>query len=145
MQRKNKALELFENKFNCSQAVFTAYRQPDILTEEEALKLATIFGGGVFGSGSELCGAVTGALMALSMRYGRGDLQCIEAKRQTYELGRNFMADFTAAMGACSCESILGINIGTRENLEKALETKLFETRCVDAVKTAADILEKML
>jgi C_GCAxxG_C_C family probable redox protein len=72
MQRKEKAVELFRQKFNCSQAVFTAYRQADVLEEKDALKLATVFGAGVAGSGSELCGAVTGALMAISMRYGRG-------------------------------------------------------------------------
>jgi len=145
MQRKDKALELFRQKFNCSQAVFTAYRQADVLEEKDALKLATIFGGGVLGSGNELCGAVSGALMALSMRFGRGDVHSIEAKKQTYALGRRFMADFKSCMGSCTCASILGINIGTPENLNKAREMKLFETRCVDAVKAASDILEKLL
>jgi C_GCAxxG_C_C family probable redox protein len=145
MQRKEKAVELFRQKFNCSQAVFTAYRQADVLEEKDALKLATVFGAGVAGSGSELCGAVTGALMAISMRYGRGDVHSIEAKTQTYELGKRFMADFKSCMGSCACESILEMNIGIPENLQKARDMKLFETRCEDAVKAASDILEKML
>jgi C_GCAxxG_C_C family probable redox protein len=145
MQRKEKAVELFKQKFNCSQAIFTAYRQADVLEEKDALKLATIFGAGVAGSGSELCGAVTGALLAISMRYGRDDIHSIEAKTQTYELGRRFMADFKSCMGSSSCESILGMNIGIPENLRKARDVKLFETRCEDAVKAASDILEKLL
>jgi C_GCAxxG_C_C family probable redox protein len=145
MQRKEKAVELFKQKFNCSQAIFTAYRQADVLEEKDALKLATIFGAGVAGSGSELCGAVTGALLAISMRYGRDDIHSIEAKMQTYELGRRFMADFKSCMGSSACESILGMNIGIPENLQKARDLKLFEIRCVDAVKAASDILEKLL
>lgn len=145
MQRKEKAVELFRQKFNCSQAVFTAYRHTDVLKEKDALKLATVFGAGVAGSGSELCGAVTGALMAISMRNGMGDVHSIEAKTQTYELGKRFMADFKSCMGSCACESILKMNIGIPENLQKARDMKLFETRCEDAVKAASDILEKML
>jgi hypothetical protein len=48
-------------------------------------------------------------------------------------------------MGSCACESILEMNIGIPENLQKARDMKLFETRCEDAVKAASDILEKML
>lgn len=145
MDRQQKALDLFRHRCNCSQAVFTAYRQPEHLDEESALKIATIFGGGSAGTGNGLCGAVAGALMALSMRYGMGDLQATDAKRATYELGCKFMDDFAAAMGSCSCEAILGINIGTPENLLKAREMKLFETRCEDAVKTASQLLERLL
>jgi C_GCAxxG_C_C family probable redox protein len=142
---KRKSVELFKQKFNCSQAVFTAYRQADILEEKDALKLATVFGAGAAGSGNELCGAVSGALLAISMRYGRGDIHSTEAKTKTYDLGKQFMADFSSCMGSCACGSILEMNIGNPENLQKAREMKLFETRCVDAVKAASDILEKML
>lgn len=109
------------------------------------MKVATIFGAGGAASGNGLCGAVTGALMAISMRFGMGDLQSTEAKKITCEMGRKFMDDFAAAMGSCSCEAILGINIGTSENLLKAREMKLFETRCEDAVKTASQLLERLL
>lgn len=145
MDRQQKALDLFRHRCNCSQAVFTAYRQPEHLDEENAMKVATIFGAGGAASGNGLCGAVTGALMAISMRFGMGDLQSTEAKKITCEMGRKFMDDFAAAMGSCSCEAILGINIGTSENLLKAREMKLFETRCEDAVKTASQLLERLL
>ncbi len=145
MQRKDKALELFRQQFNCSQAVFTAYRQREVLDEESALKLSTIFGAGVACSGDELCGAVTGALLAISMQYGKGDIQAIDAKRKTYELGRNFMSGFKARMGSCSCESILGLNIGDPAHFKKAMDLKYFESHCVNAVKAACDLLEEIL
>jgi C_GCAxxG_C_C family probable redox protein len=145
MTRTEQAVEIFKKQFNCSQAVFTAFRQADKLDEETALKLATVFGAGVAGTGSDLCGAVTGALMALSMKHGRGDLPSVDAKARTYELGRRFMAEFERGNGSCVCERILGINIGTPQGLEKARAGRLFETRCLDAVRSAAQILEEIL
>lgn len=145
MQRKERAVELFSQKFNCSQAVFAAYRQVDTLDEETALKIATVFGAGVACTGGELCGAVSGALMAISLRYGRGNSEDIEAKLKTYELGKRFTTDFRFRMGSCSCAAVLGLDIGVPGNLEKAGEMKLFETVCLDAVKTASDLLEEIL
>ncbi|AOS84057.1 hypothetical protein BIU88_07840 [Chlorobaculum limnaeum] len=145
MNRKEKALQLFSNRCNCSQAVFAAFRRAEVLDEASALRMATVFGGGVAGAGGGLCGAVSGALLALSMRYGMGGIEELANKTKSYELGRQFMAEFEKRMGSCRCESILGLCIGEPENLQKARELKLFETVCVDAVGTAADILEEML
>ncbi|HHE32838.1 MAG TPA: hypothetical protein ENL07_09530 [Chlorobaculum parvum] len=145
MHRKEKALELFTNRCNCSQAVFAAFWQADVLDEASALRLATMFGGGVAGSGGGMCGAVTGALMALSMRYGMGGIEELANKGKVYELGRQFMEEFEKRIGSCRCSSILGLCIGEPENLQKARELKLFESVCVDAVATASDILEEML
>lgn len=145
MHRKERALELFSNRCNCSQAVFAAFRQTKVLDEASALRLATMFGGGVTGSGGGMCGAVTGALLALSMRYGMGGIEELANKRKTYELGRQFIEEFEKRMGSGRCESILGLCIGEPENLQKARELKLFETVCVSAVATASDILEEML
>ncbi len=144
-QRYEKAIEIYKKAFNCSQSVFTAYRQEDKLDEASALKLSTIFGGGVASTGTGLCGAVTGALMAISMKYGKADIKDNDAKLKTYELGRQFMAEFAGKNGTCVCEEILGINIGTPENMAKARQAKLFETKCFDAVKSAAKILDNII
>jgi len=145
MSRKDNAVKLFTQRLNCSQAIFSAYRQENELTEEAALKLATVFGAGVACTGRELCGAVTGALMAISMKHGRGDLESVDAKTNTYEIGREFMAEFEARNGSCICEQLLGVNIGTAQGHKRAQEARLFETKCLDVVKSAADILEEML
>jgi C_GCAxxG_C_C family probable redox protein len=145
MSKKEKAVKLFELRFNCSQAIFAAYCQGGELDEVTALKLSTVFGAGVACTGQGPCGAVAGALMALSMKHGRGDLESVDAKTETYEIGRQFMAEFKARNGSCVCEQILGMNIGTAKGHKKAQAAGLFETKCLDAVKSAADILDEML
>lgn len=143
MTRTEKAVELFQQKFNCSQAVLTAFRQADVMDETTALKLGTVFGGGVACTGAT-CGAVSGALMAISMKHGRGDLLSVDAKTKTYELGKKLMDEFARQNGSCSCAELLGMNIGIAENMAKAQELKLFETKCLALVRSAAEILERM-
>jgi len=56
---KEKALQLFADKFHCSQAVLAAFADECGITEEQALKLGACFGSGM--RKGEVCGACTGA------------------------------------------------------------------------------------
>ena len=144
MDRIAKALATFKQRFNCSQALFVAFRDAERIDEKTALKLATVFGAGVACTGGT-CGAVSGALMAISMKHGRGDLDAVDAKTQTYKLGRRFMDEFKKQNGSCICEELLGMNIADPENMAKAQAAGVFETKCYDLVKSAAEILDRML
>ena len=55
MTKSEKALNLFSNNFNCSQAVLTAFAADFGLDEKLALMLGTQFGGGA--RNGEICGA----------------------------------------------------------------------------------------
>ena len=63
MNHTDTALKLFSQRFHCSQAVLAAFSKDLGITEEQALKLGGCFGGGM--CKGEVCGACTGALMAL--------------------------------------------------------------------------------
>jgi C_GCAxxG_C_C family probable redox protein len=145
VSRKDEAVRIFSQHFNCSQAIFAAYRDPDTLSESAALKLATAFGAGVACNGRGLCGAVSGALLAISAKHGRGSDDPVEAKSKTYELCRKFMGEFAARGGSCMCDELLGVNIGTPDGMERAQEARYFETKCPDYIKAAADILDEVL
>ena len=64
-----KAAELFLSGYNCAQAVAVAFTDVTGLTEGQAAKMASAFGGGM-GRMREVCGAVSGMLMVLSYVYG---------------------------------------------------------------------------
>jgi C_GCAxxG_C_C family probable redox protein len=145
MTRKEKAIEIYKQRFNCSQAVFTAYCNDNEIGEKAALRLATVFGAGVACTGTGNCGAVTGALMAISMKYGKDDPEGNDAKIKTYGLARDFMKRFEEANGSLNCEKILGLNIGSPEGMQKAQAAGMFETRCLEMVKSAADLLDLIL
>ena len=60
------AKALFENGYNCSQAVFLVFCEQYGLSRETAARLASSFGGGM-GRLREVCGAVSGMLMAIGL------------------------------------------------------------------------------
>ena len=65
------AKECFKQGLNCAECVLTAFlKHFDTGLPEEVVKLATGFGGGM-GHTKNTCGAITGAVMALSSVVGR--------------------------------------------------------------------------
>ena len=79
------AQEYFESGCNCSQAVLLAFAPDCGLERDTALALASSFGGG-FGRMRELCGALSGAGMALGLLRGYTGLEDKPAKQQHYDL-----------------------------------------------------------
>ena len=61
MDRINEAVQLFEDGYVCSQAVFAAFSPEFGISKEDALKIGACFGSGM--RKAEVCGACTGALM----------------------------------------------------------------------------------
>lgn len=70
-QVEQEAKECFKQGLNCSECVMTAFLHHfDTGLPNEVIKLATGFGGGM-GHTRNTCGAITGAVMALSAVVGR--------------------------------------------------------------------------
>ena len=60
-------LKMFGEGFDCSQVVLQNVSEKIGITKEEALKVAACFGGGMWHG--RTCGCVSGALMALGIKY----------------------------------------------------------------------------
>jgi hypothetical protein len=58
-ERAQKAINFFEQGYNCSQSVLMAYADLYSIDQETATKFASSFGGGM-GRLREVCGAVSG-------------------------------------------------------------------------------------
>ena len=70
--RGKKAADLFEQGYNCAQAVAVAFCDLTGMTEQQAAMAASSFGGG-FGRQREVCGAVSGMFFVLGTLYGYED------------------------------------------------------------------------
>jgi len=144
MGQVEQAVACFEEGFNCSQSVCSAYAEQFGLDRETALKVAAGFGAGM-GRLAGTCGAVTGAVMILGLKYGAVDAKDKEAKEKTYARVREFAKRFTDRHGSILCKELLDCDISTPEGLNYAKEQKLFATRCAQLVKDAAEILAEMV
>lgn len=143
MNRIETAVSRFAEGFNCSQAVLAAYAKDLGLNEKTALKIAAGFGGGM-GRMAETCGAVSGALMVLGMKYG-GTTPDRQVKERVYQQVREFAARFAARCGSLVCHDLLDCDISTAEGQKRAGEQGLVTTRCPQFVRGTVEILEELL
>jgi C_GCAxxG_C_C family probable redox protein len=137
------AVERFAEGFSCSQAVFSAFSAEFGLPAEVALKIASAFGGGIARKG-EVCGAVTGALMALGLARGHADNE-ESSKAANYDLVDQFLRRFQAAHASITCRELIGHSVDTPEGLQRAREAEVFKTVCPRLVADAAGILASIL
>jgi C_GCAxxG_C_C family probable redox protein len=144
MNRKEKAVKLFESGFSCSQAVLCAYADLFGLDEKYALKVAGGFGAGIGGT-ANLCGAVSGAIMVLGLKYSSTDSEDKEKKAKNYQIAKSLMEEFEKEKGTLLCKELLGYDISIPEIKEKVKNTDIFKQVCPNCVAKVTEILEKML
>jgi C_GCAxxG_C_C family probable redox protein len=145
MDRSEKALSYFDNKFNCSQSVLTAFAQELGLTEDESLRIACAFGGGM-GRQQHTCGAVTGAAMALGLKYGKGRNDSDDKKLLTYEKTVELFEEFNKLNGSTNCRKLLSdLDMRNEDELRKINEQNLFHTSCRKYVADAVRITERVM
>lgn len=139
MTHVEKATELFYEKFNCSQAVLGAYAKDFGMSEEDAFRVALCLSGGM--RKGEVCGAVSGALMVIGLKYGQASA---DGKAVSYEKATEFMDKFKKENGSYICKEILEYDISTADGMKNASEKNLFKTVCPKMVESAVKILEDM-
>ena len=143
--KSDAALEKFLSGYNCAQAVLYAYGPELGLDSERALKLATGLGAGM-GRRGEVCGAVTGGILVLGLKYGRGGQQDRSATEQTYQKTQELMAGFEQRHGSCNCRLLLeGCDLRTAEGQQYFKERDLLHKTCKGCVQTVAEILAGLI
>jgi C_GCAxxG_C_C family probable redox protein len=142
MKKQDIAEETFNSGYNCCQAVVSAFHDELGLDGERAFKMASGFGGGM--RRAEVCGAVTGGLMMLGLKYGQaldGPKEDMDrAKKLTLEFEKRFEQEFDSIL----CRDILGYDLTKEDEHAIIVEKNLTKIICPKAVKTAVRILEEM-
>lgn len=143
MDRVNNALNKFSRGYACSQAILTEYCELFDLDDETALKISAGFGGGM--RNGRTCGAVTGAIMVLGLKFATQNCEKADDRKKVNEAVVEFTKRFEQLQGSTDCEKLLGCNIATADGMRKAKDENLFFTICPKCIKSSAEILETML
>lgn len=130
------AVQLFENGYVCSQAVFAAFSEGFDISKDNALKIGACFGSGM--RKAEVCGACTGALMVLGLKYG-------DSKSKSNEMCEKFLDEFKKQNGSIICRDLLECDISSEEGVKKAIDNNLFKEFCPKMVESAARIVNEMI
>jgi C_GCAxxG_C_C family probable redox protein len=144
-EKSTEAVETFSKNFNCAQSVLSVFSDELNISKNDCFKIATPFGSGV-AYRQEMCGAVTGALMAIGMKYGMGENDTRDQKSYTYDITTHYISEFKKLHGSICCRDLLdGIDMSTPEGYSKVLELNLFRTHCSEYIRSAVLICEKIL
>ncbi|MHC4109848.1 MAG: C-GCAxxG-C-C family protein [Planctomycetota bacterium] len=142
MNKVQEAVSAYQEGFNCSQAIVGTYGPECGLSQLDSLRVSCGFGGGM--RCGDTCGAVTGALMVLGLRYGPKDVSDTSAKNDVYSKVIEFRSRFESRCGYINCRDLLGCDVSTEEGMKQAKKNNIFKTVCPKMVETAAEILEEM-
>ena len=145
MDHAERARALFYQGYNCAQAVFCAFAEDMGMDPETAARLSSSFGGGI-GRLREVCGAVSGAEMALGYLRGYSDPEDHGAKLAHYEQVRELARRFQEKNGTIICRELLkDVPVMPGGEPEKRTPEYYASRPCLRLVGEAAGILENML
>lgn len=137
--------ELFTQGFDCGQVVLGYFAEDLGLTEEQALKISSSFGGGCGQGGT--CGAVAGALMALGMKYGQSVPEDFAQKDIMGAKQGAFIGQFRKEHGSILCRDLLGHDVSQPGEFEKVVEEGTMMTfcpkLCIDCIHMTETIFEE--
>lgn len=146
MTKGDKAKELFEQGFNCAQAVFGAFADDLGIDFDLAVKISSSFGGGM-GRLREVCGTVSGMFLVLSMKYGYDDPKANDEKKALYKDVQALAEEFKRENGSIICRDLLGLSIkGADKPVPEERTEKYYKKRpCSELCRYAADLVEEFI
>ncbi len=113
--RVDKAVALFKEGYNCSQAVCAAFADIYGLTFEQALQVSASFGGGI-GRMRMVCGAASGIFLLAGLECSSTDPKDNDAKGANYNVVQQLATEFAKRNGSLICGELLGLvkrNVGS--------------------------------
>ena len=140
--KSEKAEILFRGGLNCAQAVLGAFCEDYGLTVGKALQISAGLGGGL--RKGEVCGAVSGAVIVLGLKYGPKTPEDLDSKQLCNKKTIEFMDAFREKNGAVTCRELLERDTSKEKGTELTMQPNQKKEICVNLVKSAAELLESM-
>jgi C_GCAxxG_C_C family probable redox protein len=139
VEKVSKIME--QQKGSCSQAIFTTYGEylsSGKLDYDTCMKIASGFGGGIAGAGN-VCGALTGAIMALGLKYGGSMME-----QDVTQASTKLLKEFTELHGSVLCRNLINYDLITDQDFKQAFEAGAF-SKCPQYVEDVAEFMEKLI
>ena len=142
---EQRAMELFRNGYNCSQAVLLAFCPELNMERETAAAIASSFGGGI-GRLREVCGAFSGMAMVAGLKKGYTDPKSREDKARHYQLIQELAERFRRENGSIVCRELLSLPPGADPPVPSERTAEFYKKRpCVELVGCGARIAAEVL
>jgi C_GCAxxG_C_C family probable redox protein len=135
----NRAERYFADGHNCAMAVLRAVAESLDLACPACIPAVALGLGGGVGHTGRICGAATGAVMALGLAVNRFvDGSLVDKKDETVTLTAGLVNRFVEAFGSAECAALLGFSWSEPDALERFQREGKRERTCTPAVRWAA-------
>ena len=142
--RGETALAMMQKYGSCCSGVLAAYASEVGMDQDLAGAAGRGMAGGVGGLGN-VCGAVSGAVIAIGLKTTNADnINDVDAGFKTMEIVREFVARFEEQHSSIQCRELIGYEISSREKSALAMKENAF-ARCPGYVESAVKILDELL
>lgn len=136
--------EEFMKGYDCSQVVLRYFADKLGISEDEANRVAAGFGGGMM-LGS-VCGAYTGALMALGLKYGHSNPDGLMEQKDIMLAKMGQLKErFTKEFGTVECRELIGYDLSVPEELKTALDSGKLLSYCPGLVEKVIQMTKEIL
>ncbi len=133
---KKSSKDHFMEGSNCSESTLLGISESLGKNCKFIPQIASGFGGG-FGRHGEVCGAISGAVMAIGLVHGRKDPKDSEGKEKIYGIIDEYLKIFTEKYGTLNCRNLTGCDMLTPEGLKKIRDEKVHVNICAPIVEFA--------
>jgi C_GCAxxG_C_C family probable redox protein len=144
MTKAEEAVTLLQQGFGCAQVVFSVFAPDFGIDRDTALRISQGFSAGMSRT-DNICGALSGAIMVIGLRYGSPRADDIEAKNKTFTAVAELLQKFKKLHDSVDCTDLLGYNLSDQQQLAEAMKNKVMPARCPGFIRDAVAILEAMV
>lgn len=132
MTKKELAIQLHNQKYNCAQAVACAFADEVGVDKKILFQACEGFGLGMGGMNGT-CGAISGAVMLAGFKNSDGNIDNPATKASTYQLSKNILEKFAEKNQSTRCRDLKGIDTG---NVLRS---------CPGCIEDAVEIVQEVL
>lgn len=133
---------MFDEGFDCSQIVLAEVSERLGMSREQAFKAASCFGIGM--AQGSVCGAATGALIAIGLKYGNSKPGDLASKQKVFDVRDEFIRRFREMNGRLMCPEFLGQRVDSLQDMMLTRCSGIYDgcpMICVNAVRILEDLL----
>ena len=119
--------------YGCAETTFMVLKEAFDLPDPTDPSAAMALNGGVAYDGG-VCGAISGAALAVGLLASRRFADHARAKREAREAIADLMDDFRAAHGAVDCRALIGRDIRTPEQHKAFIDSGIWRAACMNQI-----------
>ncbi|MCP4411776.1 MAG: C_GCAxxG_C_C family protein [Gammaproteobacteria bacterium] len=136
-----KGKDAFDSGLYCAESVLHVIAKEEGITSPLLPGIATGFCGGISRT-CNMCGALTGGILALNIVYGRASPD--DSIEENFKVVQALISDFEKEFGSTNCYELLDCDLGTDKGQHQFRESKL-HLKCSEYTGKATELVRTII